>query len=223
MITISNFRIEENFPLSIEKDENGEFLLTTGRQIAVGEPTAGGLAVNFEITIDGNFEKSWISILQICQNHKFNVLNSQGEFVRQDKIDGQSLVLDGLLPDQPFYKKHLIENNELKAWDKFSGRYLFFDAPFVYLEEDWFEVYYKIKFQTHICYTHTIDEPFDNHKILHFDWFLECSTKRDENNIWTMLTNDFSTNDYILDSIKYSSGIFDVTDFKNLITLLHKK
>lgn len=223
MITIKNFKIENNLPFSLEFDQYGEHILTTGRYITQGEPTKGGLAINFQVEFDGCYENSWIAIFQKCKYHEFYAINSSGDYVRQDIIDNKQLVLDGVNDKFPYYRRHLIKNNNLEAHDKFDDKYLFQDIPYVYLEKDWQEVSYNIIFKTYICYTKSIIEPCIYYKASSFRWYLKATAKKDENNHWKILTNKHSTNEYIFDSVKVEHAIFNTFGYKNLKSLIHNE
>jgi len=223
MITIKNFEIEANFPFSIETDSQGELLLTSGRNItSQGYSNAGGIAINFDIQIENEYiQKGQIAVFQVCKYHNMKVWDSSLNMIKNDLIDDSSgLILDGPNPQQPYYKIHAIEENKLVAYVKYLNKYLFWDAPYVYLEEEWALVNYKIDFQTHICYSDSQNANCKFKKIMFFEWLLEADLKK-ENDEWKMFTNNFSSNDSIINSCFETEGIFDYAGYANLNKNLH--
>lgn len=218
MIEIINFRVEQNNPLSIEVDTNRELLLTSGRNILRnGDAQNGGLAINFDIkVVEESISRGVIAIVQICNYHHLRVWDNDSNQLKNDLINHDSgLVLDGMNRHSPFYKQHAIENNRLNAYVRYLNRYLYYDAPYVYLEEEWSKVEYKIDFNTIICYAITQNANCQFTKIQEFEWYINAEIIKERND-WRIIQNTFSSTDTILESIRSENAIFDPTGFVNL-------
>jgi hypothetical protein len=179
-------------------------------------------------------DRGFVAIFQKCNYHKFVVKDFMENIIINDLIqNNKNLILDSQFGRRPYYKRHSILANKIDMCDFYcsdivglkdkntDNSFMFFDAPFVHLEQDWVELYYRIDFQDFICYSKTQDTDCMYYQVSKFNWFLEISAKRNENNEWNITSNKYSTNEEIYSSFESVNGVFKYDNFRNLAAYIN--